>query len=109
METADVSWSRPFAQPSSIGLPIIGWSRHSSDSSERPAKVPRLASVIPRPVKQANPELVYWPKHLLPEALPSARILVYGYDTKVRHTLGTPISKNTVYDNASDLLGVLGG
>ncbi|KAI4282990.1 MAG: hypothetical protein L6R38_002516 [Xanthoria sp. 2 TBL-2021] len=52
-------------------------------------------------------ELVYWPKHLLPEALPSARVFVYGYDTKVRHTLGAPVSKNNVYDIASDFLRTL--
>lgn len=33
-----------------------------------------------------------------------ARVLVYGYDTNVRHSLGTPISKNTVYDIALDFL-----
>ncbi|KAL8918427.1 MAG: hypothetical protein Q9208_007332 [Pyrenodesmia sp. 3 TL-2023] len=64
-------------------------------------------SVVPRPSKEGNPELVYWPKHLLPETLPSARVLVYGYDTKVRHALGAPISKNTVYDIALDFLGSL--
>lgn len=52
-------------------------------------------------------ELVYWPKHLLPETLPSARVFVYGYDTKLRHALGAPVSKNTVYDIASDFLGIL--
>ncbi|KAI4262154.1 MAG: hypothetical protein L6R42_002662 [Xanthoria sp. 1 TBL-2021] len=52
-------------------------------------------------------EFVYWPKHLLPEALPSARVFAYGYDTKVRHTLGAPVSKNNVYDIASDFLRTL--
>ena len=52
-------------------------------------------------------ELVYWPKHLLPETLPSARVFVYRYDTRVRHALGAPVSKNTVYDFASDFLRTL--
>lgn len=29
---------------------------------------------------------------------------MYGYDSKIGHSLGTPISQNTVYDIASDLL-----
>ena len=33
-----------------------------------------------------------------------ARVLVYGYDTNVRHSLGAPISRNTVYDIALDFL-----
>ena len=54
--------------------------------------------------KNADREHVYWPQHLIPTTLPTARILVYGYDTNVRHSLGPPISKNTVYDIAFDFL-----
>ena len=54
--------------------------------------------------KNADREHVYWPRHLIPTTLPTARILVYGYDTNVRHALGLPISKNTVYDIALDFL-----
>ena len=70
------------------------------NDNERPAKIARL-------VKGGNREHVYWPKHLLPNTLPSARVLVYGYDTNIRHSLGSSISKNTVYDIASDFLGSL--
>ncbi|KAI4236697.1 MAG: hypothetical protein LQ349_002383 [Xanthoria aureola] len=52
-------------------------------------------------------ELVYWPKHLLPQTLPEARVFAYGYDTRVRHALGAPVSKNNVYDIASDFLRTL--
>lgn len=54
--------------------------------------------------KNADRERIYWPRHLIPITLPTARVLVYGYDTNVRHSLGLPISKNTVYDIASDFL-----
>ena len=54
--------------------------------------------------KNADREHVYWPQHLIPTTLPTARILVYGYDTNVRHSLGPPISQNTVYDIAFDFL-----
>ncbi|KAL9002530.1 MAG: hypothetical protein Q9188_004542 [Gyalolechia gomerana] len=61
-------------------------------------------SAISRPTKARYHEPVYWPKHLLPELLPFARILTYGYDTNVRHAFGPPVSKNTVYDTAWDFL-----
>ena len=54
--------------------------------------------------KNPDREHVYWPRHLIPIALPTAHILVYGYDTNVRHSLGASISKNTVYDIALDFL-----
>ena len=77
---------------------------HGTDGCERPAKIPRLSSVTTPFRKTADREKVYWPRHLLPETLPTARVLVYGYDSKIGHALGTPISQNTVYDIASDLL-----
>lgn len=72
---------------------------------ERPKKVPRLMSALSR--HAGDSELVYWPKHLLPETLPSARVFAYGYDSRVRHALDAPVSKNTVYDIASDFLRTL--
>ena len=57
--------------------------------------------------KEGGCEHVYWPKHLVPDILPTARVLVYGYDTNVRHSFGLPVSQNTVYDIASDFLGEL--
>ena len=72
---------------------------------ERPTKVSRLMSALSRHAEDS--ELVYWPKDLLPQTLPSARVFVYGYDTRVRHALGSPVSKNTVYDFASDFLRTL--
>ena len=75
---------------------------HGTDGCGRPAKIPRLSSAPFR--KSADRDKVYWPRHLLPETLPTARVLVYGYDSKIGHSLGTPISQHTVYDIASDLL-----
>ena len=81
-----------------------GLSEHSSNVSERRAKMPRLSSMTFRFRKDKDGEKVYWPQHLVPEALPMARVLVYGYDTNVRHSLGPPLNQNTVYDIASDFL-----
>lgn len=82
-------------------------SRHDIDDGKRPTNRSRLFPIISHSARDGDRERVYWPKHLLPEALPSARIFVYGYDTNLRHSFGTPISKNTVSDIAWDLLGVL--
>lgn len=75
--------------------------------SERPSKIRRLMPGKSRLAEEGDHEHVYWPKHLLPKTLPAARVLVYGYDTKVRHSLGPSISQNTVYDIAKDFLGSL--
>ncbi|KAL8867775.1 MAG: hypothetical protein Q9198_008394 [Flavoplaca austrocitrina] len=75
------------------------------DESVPPKKVPRLKSAFSR--HSDNGELVYWPRHLLPQTLPDARVFTYGYDTRVRHAMGSPVSKNSVYDIALDFLGVL--
>ena len=79
-------------------------SEHCADGSERPAKIPRLSSVTSPFKKKADHEHVYWPRDLIPKTLPTARVLVYGYDTNIRHFLGSPVSKNKVYDIALDLL-----
>ena len=47
---------------------------------------------------------VYWPRDLIPLAVPNARVLTYGYDTRIRHKLGPPRNSNTIYDLASDFL-----
>ena len=92
------------------GHPVRTWTHKTeyvlkdTDGSERPAKIPRLSSVRPSFKKDTDRENTYWPRHLIPTALPTARVLVYGYDTNVRHSLGTPISKNSVYDISYDLL-----
>ncbi|KAH8886585.1 hypothetical protein GQ53DRAFT_844831 [Thozetella sp. PMI_491] len=45
----------------------------------------------------------FWPQDLLPSDCPSARILTWGYDTKVTK-LGGSINKNSVYSHGKDLL-----
>ena len=48
----------------------------------------------------------YWPVHLLPQDIPNARILSFGYDADVAKFLG-PVGQNTLEDHASDLLNDL--
>ena len=47
---------------------------------------------------------VYWPRDLLPRTAPDARVLTYGYDTKIRHFAVGPVSQNTVYDHGWNFL-----
>lgn len=50
----------------------------------------------------------YWPRDLLPKTVPFSRILTFGYDTTIRHSLIGPEScHNTVRDIANDLLNLL--
>lgn len=47
---------------------------------------------------------MYWPRDLLPQTVPDARVLTYGYDTKVRHSVIGVVSQNTVYDHSWNFL-----
>ncbi|KAH7013508.1 hypothetical protein EDB80DRAFT_374121 [Ilyonectria destructans] len=49
----------------------------------------------------------FWPQYLLPEIIPGARVLTYGYDSKIQHWTGPPVSTHTVYDIAWDFLVAL--
>ncbi|KAK1757174.1 hypothetical protein QBC47DRAFT_175972 [Echria macrotheca] len=46
----------------------------------------------------------FWPKDLLPQKCPEARILTWGYDTKVSKFGRGATNKNTVFSHAKDLL-----
>ena len=46
----------------------------------------------------------YWPRDLIPLVIPNARVLTYGYDTHIKHKLGTRENGHTIYDIAWDFL-----
>ncbi|KAM7209925.1 hypothetical protein V8F06_014692 [Rhypophila decipiens] len=71
------------------------------ESLERPAKFRRL-----NPFSTSSTP-VCWPRDLVPFTVPGARVLTYGYDTHIRHRIGAPINRNTVYDIAWDFLVAL--
>ncbi|KAI9665065.1 MAG: hypothetical protein M1821_006513 [Bathelium mastoideum] len=79
---------------------IRGQTLNSDEPAEPPSKIRKL-SLFPKP------NTIYWPKDLLPHTVPNARVLVYGYDTHIRHKLGPPVNRNTVYDIAWDFLVAL--
>lgn len=56
---------------------------------------------------RGNRDAIYWPRDLLPVTVPYARVLTYGYDTRIRHWAEAPANRNTVYDIAWDLLVAL--
>jgi hypothetical protein len=76
---------------------------HSYDNSESPSKFRRLLS-SDSSKRTAARKAVFWPQDLLPTTLPNARVYTYGYDSNIRHRLGTPANKSTVYDLGHDLL-----
>jgi hypothetical protein len=79
-----------------------------SESVEPPSKVRKLNPFSG--IRQKNSishAAVYWPRQLVQKTLPDARVLTFGYDTNVRHVLGRPVAKNTVYDIAWDFLVAL--
>ncbi|KAK0643053.1 hypothetical protein B0T16DRAFT_176251 [Cercophora newfieldiana] len=47
---------------------------------------------------------VYWPRDLVPLALPNARVLTFGYDSRVRHKLASDVDRSTVCEFAWELL-----
>lgn len=52
---------------------------------------------------------VYWPRDLLPTILPDARVLTYGYDTRISHPFGPQRSQSGVYAIARNFLFELEG
>ncbi|KAI9151576.1 Vegetative incompatibility protein [Paramyrothecium foliicola] len=70
---------------------------------ERPSKYQKL-NFISRKAKANRESSVFWPLDLLPNVVSDARILTYGYDTKVQHRTGPPVSTHTAYDIAYDFL-----
>lgn len=75
------------------------------ETLEPPSKLRKLLpSASNHQRKGAIRKRVYWPRDLLPLTAPDARVLTYGYDTHIRHWLGSPVNKSTVYDIAWDFL-----
>ncbi|KAL9616341.1 MAG: hypothetical protein Q9160_008784 [Pyrenula sp. 1 TL-2023] len=76
------------------------------DSLEPPLKI-RKTGLFSRPHQEDVRTTVYWPRDLIPLTAPNARVLTYGYDTHIRHKLGSPVNRNTVYDIAWNFLVAL--
>ncbi|KAG8526675.1 uncharacterized protein KY384_008104 [Bacidia gigantensis] len=69
------------------------------DLDHPPSKRRRIEPAI-----QSNE--VFWPRDLLPEALPQARVMTWGYDVSLKNML-SPKSKDSVFHHAGVLLSDL--
>ncbi|KAL8405709.1 hypothetical protein RB596_004537 [Gaeumannomyces avenae] len=94
------------------GHPYLTWRKcgvqgaqvDAEDGAEPPRK---LARFLQRSSARETSS-VYWPTDLLPNTIPDARIMTYGYDTHIRHkAFGPRASQNTIYDIAGDFLVAL--
>ena len=56
----------------------------------------------------SNEIWVFWPADLLPKDCPAARILTWGYDSKVCNFFDGPASQNNIYAHAKNLWFALG-
>ena len=68
----------------------------------------RSSSSVSSPSSASRPSTVFWPKDLLPTDCPDARILVYGYDTKISKYLKGATNQNSILSHSKDLLFSLG-
>ena len=63
----------------------------------------KVQSSSPLEVETVGP--VFWPKELLPDDLPNARILSYGYNSTVTNFFSfESINQNSIYQHAKDML-----
>jgi hypothetical protein len=49
-------------------------------------------------------QIVYWPQDFLPQSTPDARILVYGYDSKVSHFFQGAANQNSFLGHSRTLI-----
>lgn len=82
------------------------FSSGKSKSVQSPPSIPVDSSSVDLSTTElaGHRDGVFWPYHLLKETVADARILTYGYDTKIRHSAMSPISQNTVGDHGWNLL-----
>ncbi|KAI5920506.1 hypothetical protein F4810DRAFT_416062 [Camillea tinctor] len=98
------------------GHPERTWSQKNGrvigqeQDEEPPAKIRKINPFSRSHENRSNLRTsVYWPRDLLPDTLPNARVLTYGYDTRIKHAFGPLPNTNTVYDIGWDLLVALEG
>ncbi|CAJ2508890.1 Uu.00g139160.m01.CDS01 [Anthostomella pinea] len=109
------------------GHPKLAWQSKKRTKRQAPTSGSsnpfkrRLVDSFIRPKSQSNtsdsldvpeatserPGHVYWPRDLVPHIVPEARVLTFGYDTHIRHSLSSPNSANRLIDHANDFLSAL--
>lgn len=78
----------------------------SSSDNENNANSNSAVSSDPIITSYDPPGTVFWPKDLLPEVLPEARIYTWGYDVDINHVF-TNAGQATNFQHAATLLSDL--
>ncbi|KAJ2985713.1 hypothetical protein NUW58_g5388 [Xylaria curta] len=96
------------------GHPVRTWrskkrAMNTEPSAQKHSRRAKFGKFISRSHQDdPEPEFMYWPRDLLPGIIPRGRVLTFGYDTNIRHSLNGPISQNRLSDHATDFLSALG-
>lgn len=88
------------------GHPYRTWAFTGKIQRDDPPPTKRLKLLGNRDNSRTSFE-TYWPRDFLPKTIPEARVLTFGYDTKIRHAVGPQGSKKTVYDHGKELVQCL--
>ena len=74
---------------------LFSWRSHKRSASSTRAENESV---------QLDAEVTYWPQDLLPQNIPNARILTYGYDADVIGGFFKGASKNNITQHGRDLM-----
>ncbi|ROW07965.1 hypothetical protein VMCG_03419 [Cytospora schulzeri] len=99
--------STPSTPPTTRHNRTSYFTNNNSDHQKRSSKLPHFGTGRRSTPTTAPRCDVFWPRDLLPRTVSNARVLTYGYDTKIRHAFVGPVSKNNVVDHGWDLLCAL--
>jgi len=94
------------------GHPQRTWTYTEQVQRERDTFLSKLArwtqsSTAQEVEEQTYLKTVFWPRDLLKDVLCKARILTYGYDSRISHRLGTQVNQSTILDLGQNLMSSL--
>ncbi|KAF5533272.1 integral membrane protein PTH11 [Fusarium phyllophilum] len=79
----------------------------SSNNNRQGTSLTESASDNP-PTEETEDPYVFWPADLLPQICKKARILTFGYDTKITKFTSGPTNTNSIFSHGKDFLFSLG-
>ncbi|KAK4225059.1 hypothetical protein QBC38DRAFT_445882 [Podospora fimiseda] len=83
------------------GHPFRTWAFSGSPEFSKPPDVKGKRKTSES--SQSQPA-VFWPADLLPAACPKARVLVFGYDSKITQSMSRSANQNSIVSHSKDLL-----
>ncbi|CAH0048392.1 unnamed protein product [Clonostachys solani] len=90
------TWTDKTVEATSMNEP------RSDEHQGRPLKFRKLKPGSKQISAVSHDGPICWPRDLVPEVVPDARVLSYGYDAKIQRLFGPPVSTHTVYDISND-------